>query len=292
MNFQEFFTSNRWWGKLIGAFFGYLLAGPAGAFIGILIGNFIDRSTFDHYSHPYWRYHVENREHIQHVFFEATFSVMGYIAKVDGRVSQQEIDMANTLMQDMGLTHQQKKTAQAFFNQGKAAHFDLGRVIDELKGNCSDNPELLKLFMDIQYRAAQTDGLTEKKIHALDTIFRSLGFAPLRDQYRYYEDFGRTTSSQQSRHQRSHNYGNNSGGYQSGQQSAQNTLANAYAILELNPNSNKQETKRAYRRSISRNHPDKLIAQGLPEEMIKIANEKTQKITKAYDVICEAKGWN
>ncbi len=49
--------------------------------------------------------------------------------------------------------------------------------------------------------------------------------------------------------------------------------------------------KRAYRRLISRNHPDKLIAQGLPEEMIKIANDKTQKITKAYEQICTSKGW-
>ncbi|MBA2657049.1 MAG: co-chaperone DjlA [Tatlockia sp.] len=293
MNFQEFFSNNRWWGKLIGAFLGYLFAGPAGAFVGILIGNFIDRSLFEHFSQPYWRYHVENQEQIQQIFFEATFSVMGHIAKADGRVSPQEIAMAKTLMADMGLTPEQKIAAQNFFNQGKSTNFNLEKIIRELRENCSANPELLKLFMDIQYRSAQTDGFSEKKLQALDLIFRRLGFAPIRDQYRFYEDFGRHSSSQQqssnSSRQRSGNY---NGGYQNTQQSAQSTLQSAYALLELDRNANKQETKKAYRRLISRNHPDKLIAQGLPEAMIKIANEKTQKITKAYDVICEAKGWS
>ena len=70
-----------------------------------------------------------------------------------------------------------------------------------------------------------------------------------------------------------------------------NNLDHAYALIEVNPKSSKQEVKKAYRRLISRNHPDKLIAQGLPEEMIKIANEKTQKIMKAYELICKTKGW-
>ena len=68
-------------------------------------------------------------------------------------------------------------------------------------------------------------------------------------------------------------------------------LDHAYAILEVSPTSSKQDVKRAYRRLMSKNHPDKLIAKGLPESMIKIANEKTQAISKAYEQICESKGW-
>lgn len=285
MNIREFFTTNRWWGKIVGAFLGFLIGGSAGALIGLLIGNFFDRTLSEHYSKPYWHYRVERRQLIQKVFFEATFSVIGHIAKADGRVSQQEINMATTLMHDMGLNREQKRAAQNFFNQGKAATFDLGQVVSRLLDTCRDNPELLKLFIDIQYRAAQTDGLSASKIQVLDMIFRRMGLAPLHKQYQFYTDFGNNSN------QDSHSY-NRSRGYQSSQQNAQDSLlAQAYAILELNPNANKQETKRAYRRLISRNHPDKLIAQGLPEEMIKIANDKTQKITKAYEQICEFKGW-
>ena len=294
MNFRQFFTSNQWWGKLIGACLGYLIGGPAGALFGILIGNFFDRALVEHYSRPHWHYYSEKREAVQKVFFEATFSVMGHIAKSDGRVSEQEINMANTLMEEMRLSRAQKTMAQRLFNEGKAANFNLASILTNLHNTCQDNPELLKLFMDIQYRAAQADGLTERKIQALDVIFRRMGFAPLREQYRFYTDFGSRDShhsSSQTNNQRSYTY-NKSRAYQGGDyQRPQDSLAMAYAILELDRNANKQEVKRAYRRLISRNHPDKLIAQGLPEEMIKIANDKTQKITKAYELICTSKGW-
>jgi DnaJ like chaperone protein len=46
-----------------------------------------------------------------------------------------------------------------------------------------------------------------------------------------------------------------------------------------------EEVKRAYRRQMSQHHPDKLVAKGLPEEMIDIANRKTQDIKSAYDLI-------
>ncbi|HDH07933.1 MAG TPA: co-chaperone DjlA, partial [Gammaproteobacteria bacterium] len=63
------------------------------------------------------------------------------------------------------------------------------------------------------------------------------------------------------------------------------SLDDAYAILEINRSSNDREIKKAYSRMMSRHHPDKLVARGLPEEMMKIATEKTQEIQAAYEVI-------
>jgi DnaJ like chaperone protein len=289
MNFRQFFITNQWWGKLIGAFLGYLLGGSAGLLVGILIGNFIDRSLFGYYNRPHWSYHAEKREAVQKVFFAATFSVMGYIAKADGHVSEEEIHAATSLMDEMRLNRKQREKAQRFFYTGKDANFDLTSMLSSLQQSCQDNPDLLKLFMDIQYRLAQADGLSEKKIQALDTIFSQLGFAPLHQQHRFYEDFGiYEYSSAKSSSQESTNHSHS---YQPGYQSPKDPLAYAYAILELKQNANKEEVKKAYRRLISRNHPDKLIAQGLPEEMIKMATDKTQKITKAYELICSRNGW-
>lgn len=290
MNFRQFFTHNHWWGKLLGAFFGYLIGGPAGALFGLLIGNFFDRGIIEHFANPHWHYHTEKRQAVQKIFFEATFSVMGHIAKADGRISEQEIHMAKTLMNEMRLNREQKTLAKRFFNEGKMATFDMARMLTLLQEVCYDNPELLKLFIDIQYRVAQTDGFSELKLQALDVVFKRLGFAPLHQQYRFYEDFGYQTSqssSQYSDNQHSSHSSHRNRSYYN----AQDTLAHAYAILEISPNANKQDVKRAYRRLISRNHPDKLIAQGLPEKMIKIANDKTQKIRKAYEQICANKGW-
>lgn len=298
MSLRDFFTTNAWWGKILGGFFGYLTAGPIGAFFGILVGNFFDKGLATHFSNPHWLYHAEKRKEVQKLFFEATFSVMGHIAKVDGRVSEQEIKMAKLLMDEMLLSNEQKALAKQFFNEGKQSHFKLEVLLSRLQRICRENRDLLKLFVDIQYRSAQVDGLTSKKIKALDVIFSRLGFAPLHKQYRFYEDFGQASYEQeeerkqhyQYQQQKQKQYQQSSSSYRR-PYSANHTLAQAYALLEVNPDATKQEVKRAYRRSMSRNHPDKLIAQGLPQEMIKMANDKTQKILKAYELICESKGW-
>ena len=286
MNLRQFFITQNWWGKIIGAFLGYLIAGPAGALIGVLVGNFFDKGLAEHFSSPHWYYHAEKREEVQKIFFEATFAVMGNIAKSDGRVSEQEIRMAETLMDEMGLNSEQRKIAICYFNEGKSTNYNIRRILFSLKSTSGDNPELLKLFIDIQYRAAQIDGLSTQKLETMNIIFQSLGFAPLNQQYRFYQDFMNRSSSY------SYHSSSSSGQQQQGNyQPPLSLLDQAFAILEVSPKASKQEVKRAYRRLMSRNHPDKLIAKGLPEEMIKIANEKTQKISKAYEQICEHKGW-
>lgn len=291
MNLRDYFTTHAWWGKLIGAFLGYLIAGSAGALFGILIGNFFDRGLYEHFAKPHWHYHAEKRKAVQRIFFEVTFSVMGHIAKSDGRVSEQDIKMAKQLMAEMELNAEQKKAAQTFYNQGKKSDFDLIQMLGSLKKGCYDNPELLKLFIDLQYRAAQIDGLSEKKIQAINIIFKQLGLAPIQEQYRYYEDFTYRPHQRSTHDQRQQQYSSSNQRQRYGNSPPKNTLNHAFSILEVAPTSTKHEVKRAYRRLISRNHPDKLIAKGLPEEMIKMATDKTQKISKAYEQICEIKGW-
>ena len=68
------------------------------------------------------------------------------------------------------------------------------------------------------------------------------------------------------------------------------TLAEFYAELEIDPNITDQEVTKAYRRQMSRHHPDKLVANGLPESMAQVAKEKTQRIQEAYEGIRAARG--
>ncbi|WP_133130033.1 co-chaperone DjlA [Legionella yabuuchiae] len=287
MNLRQFFTTQTWWGKIIGAIMGYLMAGSAGALFGILVGNLFDRGLAQHFAHPYWHYHSETREQIQKKFFEVTFSVMGHMAKTDGRVSEEEIKLASALMQEMKLNSKQKKQARELFRKGKSAGFDLEKELTELRLALHDNSELLKLFIEIQYRAAQTDSLSANKLDAMNTILRYLGFAPLYEQYRFYEDFDYNPNA----HSKEQAHTHRSSSSRQSTHRPSDSLAQAFAILEVDQNASKQEVKKAYRRLMSKNHPDKLIAQGLPEEMIRLANDKTQKISKAYEQICASKGW-
>jgi len=64
----------------------------------------------------------------------------------------------------------------------------------------------------------------------------------------------------------------------------------AYAILNISAQSSDADVKRAYRKLTSQHHPDKLVAKGLPKEMMKLAEEKTHEIRVAYERIREARG--
>ncbi|OGV38475.1 MAG: molecular chaperone DjlA [Legionellales bacterium RIFCSPHIGHO2_12_FULL_42_9] len=299
MTLRQLFTKHHWWGKLFGAFFGFLIARGVGAFFGVLIGNLFDRGLAQYFSRSHWHYHQEKRQQVQQVFFTSTFAVMGHVAKADGRISEQEIAMAKQMMHEMRLSTKQKELAKKCFNAGKQTTFNLNQTLNTVYKTCHDNPDLIKLFVDIQYQAASTEPLTDAKIKVLNAILEQLGFAPLYRQYRFYEDLGDTifnTSSSNSSHTKNNQQQGQHNQHQSRGQRHQpppaySPLAHAYAILEVSPNTGKQEVKRAYRRLISRNHPDKLIAQGLPEAMIKLANNKTQQITKAYEQIRASKGW-
>jgi DnaJ like chaperone protein len=66
-------------------------------------------------------------------------------------------------------------------------------------------------------------------------------------------------------------------------------LADAYAALGVSPDSSPADIKRAYRRLISQNHPDKLAARGLPESMRAVAEERSREINAAYDLIKSAR---
>jgi DnaJ like chaperone protein len=291
VHLRRFFTTQTWWGKVIGAFMGYLIAGPAGALFGILVGNFFDRGLAEHYAHPYWYYHTESRKQIQKLFFETTFAVMGHIAKADGRISEQEIKMASLLMQEMKLNSTQQKQARKLYREGKEESFNLKQSLTQLRTALELNPELLKLFVEIQYRAASVDGLTQNKIDALNTILLYLGFAPLNKQNRFYEDYDYNPFNNHQKQSYSSQRGHSKQSNYQYYHRSNSSLEQAFGILNVPSSASKQEVKKAYRRQMSKNHPDKLIAQGLPEEMIRLANDKTQKISKAYDQICQSKGW-
>ena len=67
-------------------------------------------------------------------------------------------------------------------------------------------------------------------------------------------------------------------------------MAQYYSELEVDAAVSDAEVTKAYRRQMSRHHPDKLVANGLPESMAQVAKEKTQRIQEAYEEIRAARG--
>lgn len=260
------------WGKLIGAILGFLLTGnPLGAILGFFIGSIFDQRPPANWHLP-WGQPVFKQNATQQTFFKVTFLVMGHVAKADGRVSEDEIRSARAIMQRMQLNDNQKRAAIQYFTQGKQANFQLQTALDELLQACHNNRLLLKMFLDIQYQAAMAAGtINTVKKQILANIYQQLGFAANFYQYQ-------SSHSRQRRYRRT-------------QQQPQTSLNVAYTILGVPTTAKNHDIKRAYRKLMSQNHPDKLIAQGLPEEMIKLATDKTQKIRAAYEQIRKTRGF-
>ena len=79
------------------------------------------------------------------------------------------------------------------------------------------------------------------------------------------------------------------GGGRASEASSPQRLENAYRVLGVSPSAPDAEVKKAYRRLMSQNHPDKLAAKGLPESMRQMAEQKTREITGAYEIVERAR---
>lgn len=258
-----------WWGKLLGGSFGYMLGGPLGALLGAAIGHKFDTGITDFSRFENLR--AGNTERIQTAFFTTSFLVMGHLAKADGRVTESEIAQAKFIMDQMQLSPDQKKAAIALFNEGKSDDFDLSAVIAQFKRECGRRRNLEQMFIEIVITTAMADGeLDPLEYEILLTICKQLGFS----KSALDKIIQMLQAQQQYR-----------AGGQAGQQPRYQNIEDAYQVLGVEPSATDGAVKKAYRRLMSQHHPDKLVSRGLPEEMLKIATEKTQEIKAAYDQI-------
>jgi len=259
-------------GLLIGAVLGFLVGGPFGAIIGAMLGQSLSVGV----SRGGWSGH--DSAQAQQVFFTATFSVMGHVAKADGVVSPDEIQAARAVMAHMNLDATQQRAAIELFNQGKEPGFDLDGILRDLRAACRGRHDLLGMFLQIQLHAAMADGVMHPTEEALlQRICAAIGISQFElNQYMQFINA-----------QRRFRGGPGGSGTQT---QRRDDLAAAYQTLGVAPTATDAEIKTAYRRLMKENHPDKLVARGLPENMIKLAQEKVQQINVAYDAIKSARG--
>lgn len=268
-----------WWGKMIGGAFGFLLGGPLGGLLGIALGHGFDKGLEQMSRSALNWSPFTAQEQTQTAFFAATFSVMGHLAKSDGRVTRDELGVATDLMRQMHLTPEQMRVAQRLFNEGKAVTFPLDAVLEQFRRTCHSNRNLMRLFVEIQLYAALADGaMHPHERQLLMYVCRRLGVA--------HHEFLNLEAMIEAelRFRRA------SGTREETPANGADSLGDAYTLLNVSPDVSDTELKQAFRRLISQHHPDKLVANGLPEEMMKLATQKTQEIKLAYERIKKARG--
>jgi DnaJ like chaperone protein len=271
-------------GKIVGAILGLLiLRGPWGLLIGLILGHLYDQS-------------VSARRagggggrgplHAGEKFFTATFEVMGHVAKSDGRVSEAEIAAARQVMSELRLDGAQIHAAIKHFTHGKDPGFDLDATVEELADACAHRPDLLRVFLEIQVRAAlegvdmqgPARAVIRKVAGLLDVSLIELAHmeAVLRIRREQFRAWNRG--------------GNGGAGAQAPPPKTGLQLSAAYQILEVEAKASNDDVARAYRRQLSKHHPDKLKANGLPDSMLEHAKQRTQQIIEAYELVKSARG--
>lgn len=245
---------------LIAALIGAAFGGFRGLIIGALIGAALR-----------WGLRVALRRGlvlVQKQFLESTFAVMGALCKADGVVTRDEIQTAERLFERLQLGDEQRERARRAFERGKAPEFDLDAEVTRLARVCRRNAPLLQMFLQLQLSAIAADGQVHPAEHdMLVRVARGLGLSEA--------DVARLEALLRSSAGQAQSDGPN--------------LDDAYAVLGVSSDASDDEVKRAYRRLMNQNHPDKLAGKGLPENMQEMAEEKTREIARAYKVIKEAR---
>lgn len=249
--------------KLIGVVAGFYFFGLFGALLGLFIGSIIDRAR---------AYGTGGMNPLQNalrqsVFLETMFISMGKLAKADGQVSQGEIAHAELLMQKLGMTPEHRVQAIALFKQGADPAFAIESTYARFMSVCGRTRHLKQVLLVYLIAMATADGdIHPAEEGLLADIARRLGF----DQTTFRQLIDMVL---------------NQAHFAAGQPSTEAALDDAYKALGVTKDNTDQEIKRAYRKLISQYHPDKLIGQGLPEDMIALASEKAKEIQLAHDLI-------
>ncbi len=284
-----------WFAKFLGGAVGLALGGPIGGIIGLALGHQVDRARRSAVAESGGRGRRRTRgngdggaamdwsgargggqtpskqERRQAAFFTAVFSVMGHIAKADGKVCESEIDFAARLMSEMRLDAERRKAAREMFRAGKAPDFPIDGVLAQLKRECRGAPHLTGMFMRILLHTAYANGnIKPEEMCVLEHVCVRLGISA--------EEFEAMDAAAR-----------NEPLFARARDSRGVDLHDAYLMLGVDEKANNDELKRAYRRLMNRHHPDKLVAKGMPEEMVRIATERTQEIRRAYELVRSAR---
>ncbi|NIG62083.1 MAG: co-chaperone DjlA [Serratia symbiotica] len=266
----------QYWGKLLGIIAAiWLGAGFWGIVLGLVIGHMVDNAR----SNKHNRVFFNDQQTRQGQFFRTTFQVMGHLTKSKGRVTEVDIQVASLFMDRLQLHGEARIAAQQAFREGKQSQFPLRETLQQLRSICFGRFDLIRMFLEIQFQAAFADGsLHPNERQVLYVIAKGLGISHVQfDQFLSMMEGGRCFG------------GGQRGGYQQAQRGP--TMEDACKVLGVNSSADGTTIKRAYRKLMSEHHPDKLVAKGLPPQMMQMAKQKAQEIQAAYDLIKNERGF-
>ena len=256
------------WGKVIGGVTGFALGGPVGAILGTVAGHAVDKIRAQEAADGTieggpggFKEGLENAKR-QAAFTTAIIVLAAKMAKADGQVTVDEVAAFKAIFQ---IPPNEMKIVGRIFDEAKKDATGFEPYAEQIADLFRHQPAVMEELIGALFHIAMADGIFHPGEEAfLKRVTLIFGF----------------TEHEYERLKAIHLQGH--GGEKE---------ADPYAILDVAHDATDAEVKSTYRKLVRENHPDKLMAEGLPQEFIDLANEKLATINAAYDRIQKQRGF-
>lgn len=242
------------WGKIVGGAAGFALGGPLGALIGAAVGHGMDMIADDAMALT----PAEESDNTRKIAFTIGVIALGAkMAKADGHVTQDEV---TAFRQVFHVPPGELENVGRVFNLARRDSAGFEHYARQIAGMFKDRPAVLEDLLSCLFHIAQADGkLNEKEVEFLRTVAGIFGFSDA--------EFDRMRAEE-----------------------AGPDSADPYYILGVDRDATNEEIKAAWRRMSREMHPDRVVADGLPQEFLQVATQKMASINAAYDRIARERG--
>ncbi len=245
------------WGKIIGGVGGFALGGPLGALMGAVAGHAYDKMKEGGVDS------IVGDNAAQQVAFTTTIIVLSAkMAKADGQVTRDEVEAFKELF---NIPPDEMKNVGRLFDEAKKDASGFEPYAEQIAMLFAHEPMVLEELLGALFHIARADGvLHPEEIKLLRKTALIFGFS----------------ESQFERLKAIH----------MGDVGRDEKTSDPYQVLGLERDASDAVVKKTYRNLIRENHPDTLIAKGMPQEFIDVANEKMAAINAAYDLVEKERG--
>ena len=236
------------WGKIIGGVAGFAVGGPLGAIAGTAFGHAVDRQRSQKTS----EIKLENLQTRQATFTVAVIVLSAKMAKADGHVTRDEVDAFKRIFE---IPENEASDVGQLFNEARQDAEGYEPYAEQIGEMFVHDQAVLENLLGGLFQIALADGIIHpKELHFLQNVALSFNLDK--------NNFERIRST-----------------YTNGDN------VDPYQILGVDRKTSNNNIKKSYRELSRENHPDTLIAKGMPQEFIDIATAKMASINAAYDKI-------
>ncbi|MBQ6926254.1 MAG: TerB family tellurite resistance protein [Kiritimatiellae bacterium] len=292
-----------WFATGFGFIIGNAIGGPLGGVLGAVLANYLTKDEGeqeDPYARPgngkrkvppnanqRKRQAPKDEAAREMLFLGAAAAILAKLAKADGHITENEIASAEAAFARLGITGEKRDFCIDVFRQAKDDEHTVYEYADAF-ADAQPDDDIRVVFYDLLWDLAAADGILHREEK---TILRFLPRHLRINPALYYAQYARRAADAGSSGREGGQSGgqSNSGRRRSTPRRAPGELAEAYAILGCAPTATDDELKKAYREKAKKLHPDEMMAQGLPPELVQKANDEMARVNAAYDRIRKAR---